>query len=86
MKNSNNNENINEIENKNDLEEELKSKKTKLNKLETKITVAKVNFNKLLKEIKISKENKLFIVQLMKNLGFDEKEIKQIEEKETKES
>ena len=53
----------------------------KLNKLETKITVAKVNFNKLIKDIKIDNENKLFIVQLMKNLGFDEKDIKSIEEK-----
>ena len=53
----------------------------KLNKLEMKITVAKVNFNKLLKEIQISNENKLFIIQLMKNLGFDDKDIKMIEEK-----
>ena len=80
ISNNDKNENIDE-ENKNNLEEELKNKKAKLNKLETKITVAKVNFNKLLKEIKINKENKLFIAQLMKNLGFREEEIKQINEK-----
>ena len=43
--------------------------------------MAKVNFNKLLKDIKIDDENKLFIVQLMKNLGFEEKDIKSIEDK-----
>ena len=67
--------------NRENIEDELKNKKMKLNKLETKITVAKVNFNKLIKDIKIDNENKLFIVQLMKNLGFDEKDIKSIEEK-----
>ena len=78
----------NDVNNGDNLEEELKNKKNKLNKLETKITIAKVNFNKILKEIKINDENKLFIVQLMKNLGFDDKDIKQIEDKskEIKES
>ena len=71
----------NEELNRDNLEDELKNKKMKLNKLEMKITVAKVNFNKLLKEIQISNENKLFIIQLMKNLGFDDKDIKMIEEK-----
>ena len=77
------NENKPEGENKDiNLEEELNSKKNKINKLETKITVAKVNFNKLLKEIKINDDNKIFIEQLMKNLGFDEKDIKKIGEKQ----
>ena len=71
----------NEELNRDNLEDELKNKKMKLNKLEMKITVAKVNFNKLLKEIQISNENKLFIIQLMRNLGFDDKDIKMIEEK-----
>ena len=71
----------NEGLNRDNLEDELKNKKMKLNKLEMKITVAKVNFNKLLKEIQISNENKLFIIQLMKNLGFDDKDMKMIEEK-----
>ena len=68
-------------DNKINMEEELKSKKTKINKLEMKITVAKVNLNKLLGEIKINDDNKLFIEQLMKNLGFDEEEIKKIIQK-----
>ena len=80
LKNSDINDKNEEL-NRDNLEDELKNKKMKLNKLETKITVAKVNFNKLLKEIQISNENKLFIIQLMKNLGFDDKDIKMIEEK-----
>ena len=63
-------------DNKEQLEEELNSKKSKINKLETKLTVAKVNFNKLLNEIKINDVNKLYIEQLMKNLGFNEQDIK----------
>ena len=80
LKNSDINDKNEEL-NRDNLEDELKNKKMKLNKLEMKITVAKVNFNKLLKEIQISNENKLFIIQLMKNLGFDDKDIKMIEEK-----
>ena len=68
-------------EKKINLEEELNSKKSKINKLEMKLTVAKVNFNKLLAEIKINDVNQLFIEQLMKNLGFDDQDIKQMKEK-----
>ena len=50
-----------------------------------KITVAKVNFGKLLKEIKMNTDNHLFIEQLMKNLGFDDSDIKKKKE-ESKEA